>query len=290
MAGGIDWFRWHHGSVTDPKFALIARKAKVRLGDVIAVWAYLLEQASASTERGSYGSIDCEALDCLLGTGDGTADAILTAMCDRGLVNPESDTIVSWEKRQPKREDETAAERKRRQREREHELAVTSSASRDVTQGHDREEERRGEKKEETSNLAVAPAQPPVEQPVLALVASPPPKPKGPPDCPHQAVLELWAEVLPHLPQHLPSQWRGTRADHLRARWRETAVEKGWTDQAQGLAYLRKFFGFVGQSMFLTGKSPPRGDKRPFVIELEWLVNPTNWAKVHEGKYHQESA
>jgi hypothetical protein len=136
----------------------------------------------------------------------------------------------------------------------------------------------------------VAPAQPPVEQPALALVASQPPKPKGPPDCPHQAVLALWAEVLPHLPQHLPSQWRGSRADHLRARWRETAVEKGWAEEAQGLAYLRKLFGYVGQSMFLTGKSPPRGDKRPFVIELEWLVNPTNWAKVHEGKYHQESA
>ena len=24
MAGCIDWFRWHHGSVTDPKFKLIA--------------------------------------------------------------------------------------------------------------------------------------------------------------------------------------------------------------------------------------------------------------------------
>jgi hypothetical protein len=142
---------------------------------------------------------------------------------------------------------------------------------------------------EKTSNLTVAPAPPSAEQPALALVASRP-RQKSPPDCPHLAVLALWAEVLPHLPQHLPSQWRGARADHLRARWRETAVEKSWADEAQGLAYLRKLFGYVGQSMFLTGKSPPRGDKRPFVIELEWLVNPTNWAKVIEGKYHQETA
>lgn len=103
-------------------------------------------------------------------------------------------------------------------------------------------------------------------------------------------MLALWAEVLPALPQHLPSQWRGTRADHLRARWRETAVEKGWTSAEQGLAYLRRLFAYVGQSEFLSGRSRPQPGKRPFVIELEWLVNPTNWAKVHEGKYHGEAA
>jgi hypothetical protein len=26
------------------------------------------------------------------------------------------------------------------------------------------------------------------------------------------------------------------------------------------------------------------------VIELEWLVNAANWAKVLEGKYHEEMA
>ncbi len=47
MAGGIDWFRWHHGSVTDPKFQLVAHRAGVRLGDVMVVWAFVLENASA---------------------------------------------------------------------------------------------------------------------------------------------------------------------------------------------------------------------------------------------------
>lgn len=141
------------------------------------------------------------------------------------------------------------------------------------------------------SLLPQAPALPPEDrqQPEaqLTLVDPPPPRPSGPPDCPHQAVLALWAEVLPAMPQHLPSQWKGSRADHLRARWRETAVEKGWTTEDQGLAYLRKLFAYVGASEFLTGRAKPRDPgKRPFVIELEWLVNPTNWAKVHEGKYH----
>lgn len=156
MANGIDWFRWHHGSVTDPKFALVARKSNARLGDVIAVWAYLLEAASASTDRGGFGQIDCEAVDFLLGLDDGATEVILAAMDVRGLIH--GNGIVSWEKRQPKREDETAAERKRRQREREHELqtaaCVTSSESRTVTHCHDREEERREEEIKEPKTKA----------------------------------------------------------------------------------------------------------------------------------------
>jgi hypothetical protein len=157
MAGGIDWFRWHHGSVTDPKFQLVAKKAGVRLGDVIAVWAFVLEKASADVDRGTIGQIDFETLDFLLGTDEGTAARILDAMTGRGLIA--GDRIAKWEERQPKREDDTAAERKRRQREREHEmeLAVTAEkshhvppVSRDVTHGHDRGEERREEEKKPT--------------------------------------------------------------------------------------------------------------------------------------------
>lgn len=110
------------------------------------------------------------------------------------------------------------------------------------------------------------------------------------PPCPHLDVLQLWAEVLPAMPQHNPDMWRGARADHLRARWRETATAKKWPDQETGLAYFRKLFAFVGKSPFLTGQSRSTDpSKRPFVIELEWLVNPSNWAKTHEGKYHTEA-
>jgi hypothetical protein len=143
---------------------------------------------------------------------------------------------------------------------------------------------------EPTTSLLTQATAFPLEKPPLVLVPGEPPKAKGPPDCPHAEVLALWAEVLPALPQHLPSQWRNGRAEHLRARWRETAVEKRWQDKAAGLAYFRKLFAYVGQSAFLTGRASPSGGKRPFVIELEWLVNPTNWAKVIEGKYHPEEA
>lgn len=134
------------------------------------------------------------------------------------------------------------------------------------------------------TDLAVGRAQPLFEHSLET------PPPSTVPDCPHGKVLELWAEVLPELPQHLPTMWKGTRAAHLRARWRETAVLKRWPDVEAGLRYLRKFFGWLRESPFLMGKSKAFGDRKPFELELAWLVNPTNWAKVHEGKYHPQAA
>lgn len=148
MAGGIDWFRWHHGSVTDPKFQLVAKKAGASVAEVIAVWACLLESASQSAERGHPGATDFEAMDCALGLEDGKSQRIHDRMTDRGLLGKDG-AVTAWEKRQPKREDETAAERKRRQRERDKEHDRDSpGASRDVTQSHDRGEESREEERD----------------------------------------------------------------------------------------------------------------------------------------------
>jgi len=132
------------------------------------------------------------------------------------------------------------------------------------------------EPKKEISKLSLALARPPAE---------------AMPDCPHQEILLLWTEVLPSMPQHIPHEWKGARADHLRVRWKETAALKNWTAKDEGIAYFRKLFAHIGRSPFLTGRARQTDpSKRPFVIELEWLVNPMNWAKVHEGKYHQDAA
>jgi len=109
---GMDWFRWHHGSVTDPKFQLVARKTKSRVADVIAVWAFILESASQSDDRGAHGDLDFESIDCALGLDDGQALAIHAAMIDRAIVTSEG-RVAAWERRQPKREreDDNSTER-----------------------------------------------------------------------------------------------------------------------------------------------------------------------------------
>lgn len=116
---------------------------------------------------------------------------------------------------------------------------------------------------------------------------SPPPAPPKLPDCPHLDLLNDWAEILPDMPRHDPEHWGGTRADHLRARWRETAAKRKWSTQQQGRNYFRRLFAHCALSPFLMGKTTPTMGRRPFQFELEWLVNPSNWARVHEGKYHE---
>jgi hypothetical protein len=159
MAGGIDWFRWHHGAVTDPKFQLVARKAGTNLASVIAVWAFVLEKASSAEFRGCFGELDVEAIDCLFGLDDGTTDAILGEMVVRKLIADEF--IVSWEKRQPKREreDATNADRQRTFKAKENQVTPSNAKQNQLTPSNttdnqktprgeeSREEKRRVEKK-----------------------------------------------------------------------------------------------------------------------------------------------
>lgn len=147
---GMDWFRWHHGAVSDPKFQLVAKKAGASVAEVIAVWATLLEEASQSDDRGNYGALDFEAIDCALGLSDGKAQAIHALMAVRQLVDIETTSITAWDKRQPKREreDNTNAERQRAYKAK-HAQVTPSNATvtPDNTEKH--LEERRGEESRE---------------------------------------------------------------------------------------------------------------------------------------------
>lgn len=126
---GMDWFRWHHGSVTDPKFQLVARKSGSSVAEVIGVWATLLEAASMADVRGCHGDLDFEALDCSLGLDDGKAEQIYSLMTARGLVDSESKTISSWAKRQPvrEREDDKSTERVKAFREKKRQEAQSNA-------------------------------------------------------------------------------------------------------------------------------------------------------------------
>lgn len=113
----MPWLRWYQGTAFDPKFRVVARKSGQRVGDVVAVWAFLLEQAGGAADRGHPGAVDFETIDEALGMDEGAARAIYAAMVDRDLVDADG-RIMSWDKRQPKREreDPTAGERKRKER------------------------------------------------------------------------------------------------------------------------------------------------------------------------------
>lgn len=108
----MDWFRWWHGTITDPKFQFVARKAGTTVGSVVAVWASLLEHASnvtqcdASVTRGDVTRFCCDDFDVLLGLPDGISQAIFDALTQKGLI--ENGRIAKWDERQSKREDSSA--------------------------------------------------------------------------------------------------------------------------------------------------------------------------------------
>ncbi len=153
---GMDWFRWHHGSVNDPKFQLVARKAGASVAEVLAVWACLLEAASQSEERGNVGSVDFEAMDCALGLDEGRSQAIYERMTERDLVTS-GGVVASWEKRQPKREreDEKSTERVKAFRERQRQEAP-GNASETPCNATETPETPREEKSREEKTVANA--------------------------------------------------------------------------------------------------------------------------------------
>lgn len=99
------------------------------------------------------------------------------------------------------------------------------------------------------------------------------------PKCPHQEIIKIYHEVLPACQKVV--DWNKTRSALLRARWNEDP-------KRQNLEWWRKYLTYVGESKFLTGRVEPKSDALPFMVDLEWVIRPTNFSKIIEGKYHRQ--
>ena len=113
------------------------------------------------------------------------------------------------------------------------------------------------------------------------LIADEPPvSSKAADPCPHQAIIDLYHQTLPSGRQ--VRIWNDTRRAKLRARWKEDP-------KRQSVEWWGKFFGYIAESDFLTGKAASV-NRPPFELDLEWIVSPANFVKIVEGKYHREAA
>ena len=108
----------------------------------------------------------------------------------------------------------------------------------------------------------------------------------GLPKCSHQEVIDLYHKHLPTLRK--VEVWNDSRRGYLRQRWREVAEElsKEKTIQVSDiLEWWSDFFTHIGTSKFLTGRVNDKSG-RTFTADLEWILKPSNFAKIIEGKYH----
>ena len=109
------------------------------------------------------------------------------------------------------------------------------------------------------------------------------------PDCPHQEILNLYADALPELPQ--PRSWDGSRAENLRRRWRWVLTAKRRndggryaTDKDSGLLFFRRLFCYVNGSDFLMGRSGGWTG-----CDLGWIVKAENFEKILAGNYENRA-
>lgn len=110
----MDWVRLYHDMPTDPKWRVIAKKADQRIGDVIAVFMFVLTNASSNTvKRGETQGLVAEDIAAAIDLEEASVTAILGAMEGKVLKNG---ILLGWEKRNPKRED-SSTERVKKHRE-----------------------------------------------------------------------------------------------------------------------------------------------------------------------------
>jgi uncharacterized protein YdaU (DUF1376 family) len=106
------------------------------------------------------------------------------------------------------------------------------------------------------------------------------------PNCQHDGVIALYHRHLPTLRR--VEIWNEARKGFLRQRWREVAEELSKDKQIQPedvLDWFSEFFQHINSSKFLTGKVNDKSG-RSFAADLEWILRPSNFAKIIEGKYH----
>lgn len=99
------WLRLWHDMPTDPKWRTIARISKQPIANVIAVYLHMLVCASNATERGRTHGWNDEDVASALDIETENVATIRESMQGRVLEN---DYLTGWEKRQPKREDNSS--------------------------------------------------------------------------------------------------------------------------------------------------------------------------------------
>lgn len=211
-----DWFRSWHGAPTDPKWLGIARKAGVAPGMVVAVAWALMDRASQAEDRGDIDGYDPDGLACFFGCDPEQIDAIVRGMADRGVIV--NGRFAAWEKRQPKREDDSAERvrefrRRQKQASTERDTSNGNDVKRDVTQRNAPETETETEADTEiehrSNDISVAPRA--IETP-------------RPTDAEAEALIEAADRAIS---EHFPGRRRRRHANDL-------AIARGWAERRIG--------------------------------------------------------
>jgi hypothetical protein len=257
----VDWIKMRVDLRAHPKIVRLATGLKSDrfrvVGGLHAVWSIF----DAHSEDGTLEGYSAEVLDDLIGWPGFTAALISVEW----LIDDDGSSlsIPDFEEHNGKSAKARAQDTKRKKVGKQ----TGENSGCDPEKKRTREEKRR----EELTSKASTPG----GVDVASDAGNPPAASSSKPDCPHQAIIELYHEVLPQCPQ--VRDWTPARATQLRARWNED-------ESRQNLDYWRRFFEYVKTCGFLVGQQAG-GAHRPFFADLEWLTKSSNFTKVRERKY-----
>lgn len=107
---------------------------------------------------------------------------------------------------------------------------------------------------------------------------TPPASESGKPDpCPHQAIVDLYHEILPQLARVRDITEK--RKTALRARWKQN-------QRFQNLDWWRKYFTAVSVDDFLMGRIAGK-QGRQWQADFDFLLRPDKFQKIIEGGYQR---
>ena len=167
-------------------------------------------------------------------------------------------------------------------------LRLRMSATRGELRAHDRDS--RPETETETETNTVLSTEPMLSSPSPSATgrvdaAGAAPTRAAAPRCPIDDLIALWHE---HCAPPLPAVGvlNDARNTAVATRWREVCAESGF-DRAGGIDWFRWLLvERVAASAFLMGRGKARRDGgNAFRCTWDWLMRPTNFAKVVDGNY-----
>lgn len=106
------------------------------------------------------------------------------------------------------------------------------------------------------------------------------------PACPVQKIVDLYHEILPELPAVVAMTPK--RESQIKARWKQKINVPGPNGTRElrecwNLEFWARYFRFIRKNKFLMGQTQPsKGYEKPFIANLEWLTNSTNFVNVLE--------
>lgn len=148
------WVRLWHEMPTDPKWRVIARKSDRPTSEIIAVFTMMLVNASQAEDRGTLENWDDEDAAAALDMDTDHVTAIREAMQGK-VLNGRS--LTGWERRQPKREDDSVKDRVKRYR---NNVTQCNAQKRSETQNPTDKDKDKEEEREADTDGASAPARP----------------------------------------------------------------------------------------------------------------------------------